>query len=283
MYSAEIKYVLKYIVLFVICCSCGLSAGAQDFTSYTFKQIGDVKLTLDVFKPVAAKGRSAVFIMFHGGGLINGDRKQMYPQCRFFAERGFVTVTADYRLLKDNSIPAEANVPDCIKDAKSAIRWVKLHAAELNIDTAKVILGGGSSGGFLAAEAALNTDISNASDNTSISTKALLLVLYNPAYTPHRRYAPPPVQYVNAKSPPTIMFFGDKDPYKPGGDEFYAALKKAGVKTELWVAKDQTHSFFNKDIWQLATSSKAFNFLLNAGLAKGTAAADVPDAPLTLQ
>jgi acetyl esterase/lipase len=270
-------------LIFFLVCSLTFNAFSQDPVSYAFKDIDGVKLTLDVFKPAILKGKSPVIIMFHGGGLINGDRKQMYPQCRFFAERGFVAITADYRLLKDNSIPAEVNVPNCIKDVKSAVRWVKQHATELNIDTTKVILGGGSSGGFLATEAALNNDINETTDDRKISTKALLLILYNPAYTPSRRYAPTPVQYVNAKTPPTIMFFGDKDPYKPGGDEFYAALKKANVKTELWVAKDQTHSFFNKEIWQRATSGMTFNFLLSTGLVKGIPAPTMADAPLTLQ
>jgi acetyl esterase len=278
----HIKTKALFLILFWVF-SLKFNAFPQQPVNYTFKNIDSVKLTLDVFKPATSKGKFPVIIMFHGGGLINGDRKQMYPQCQFFAERGFVTVTAEYRLLKDNSIPAEANVPNCIKDAKSAIRWVKLHAAELNIDTTRVILGGGSSGGFLATEAALNNDINETSDDRKISTKALLLILYNPAYTPPRRYAPTPVQYIDAKTPPAIMFFGDKDPYKPGGDEFYDALKKAGVKTELWVAKDQTHSFFNKPTWQLATSSKAYNFLISAGLTKDVVAVDIPDAPLTLQ
>ena len=43
----------------------------------------------------------------------------------------------------------------CIADAKSAIRWVRGHATELNIDENRIAAGGGSAGGYLAASTAL--------------------------------------------------------------------------------------------------------------------------------
>lgn len=264
----------------------GIKGFSQEFTTHIFKEADNIKLSLDVLAPSkesSGKGKSPVIIMFHGGGLVGGDRNQMHQQCQFFSDRGFVTVSADYRLLKKGAADPEADVPNCIRDAKSAIRWVKQHAADFNIDTTKVILGGGSAGGFLATEATLNNDINEATDNLAISTKALLLILYNPAYIPVKRYGPDVVPYVSSKTPPAIMFFGDQDHYKPGGDAFYKALANARVKTELWVAKGETHSFFNKKKWQEPTNRKAYNFLISSGLAKGTAMPDMADAPLMLQ
>jgi len=260
------------------------AALAQDFTTHVFKERDSIKLSLDVFKPAKVTAtKLPVIILFHGGGLVGGNRSQMHSQCRFFADKGFITVSADYRLLKKNSPEAQSAVPDCIRDAKSAIRWVKLHAAGFNIDTNKVILGGGSAGGFLATEATLNNDINDATDNLAVSTKGILLILYNPAYIPVKRYGPDVLQYVSSKTPPGIMFFGSQDHFKAGGDAFYNALKKAGVNTELWVAAGETHSFFNKDKWQLPTNSKAYNFLVKNGLAKGPALPEIKDAPLMLE
>lgn len=268
----------------VFCTWFSMTCYAQDFTTHVFKQADTTKLQLDVFRPASAgNAKMPVIIFFHGGGLINGNREQMYPQCKYFAAHGFVTVTADYRLLKSGPKAADPKVGNCIKDAKSAVRWVKLHAAEYNIDTTKVILGGGSSGGFLATEAALNTDINDAADSLSVSTRAVMLMLFNPAYIPAARYAPDAMQYAGKNTPPAILFYGDKDPYKPGGDQFYNQLNKAHVTTELWVAKGETHSFFNKTNWQQATCAKALEFLIKAGLAKGAAPADLPDASLILQ
>ena len=57
---------------------------------------------------------------------------------------------ADYRVLTRNNTKAIY----CLKDAKSAIRWVRKKAALLCIDPQKIIASGGSACGHLAAATA---------------------------------------------------------------------------------------------------------------------------------
>jgi hypothetical protein len=44
---------------------------------------------------------------------------------------------------------------ECVKDGKTAMRWVRTHAAELGIDPSRILAGGGSAGGHIAAATAL--------------------------------------------------------------------------------------------------------------------------------
>jgi hypothetical protein len=69
-------------------------------------------------------------VFFFGGGWVGGSPKQMYQQAKVMAEQGMVAFSADYRVASRNkTTPFE-----CVKDGKSAIRWLREHAAELGID-----------------------------------------------------------------------------------------------------------------------------------------------------
>jgi acetyl esterase len=257
---------------------------AQDFTTHVYKETVDSKLSLDVFLPIGkSSNKHSAIILFHGGALSAGQKEIMYDQCRFFSKMGMVAITPSYHLIPKNSVDLPLQVARCISDAKSALRWVKIHHAEFGIDTNLIVVGGGSAGGFLATEIALNEDINDITDDLKVSTKVKALVLYNPAYIPKTRYTPPPVQFISKKTPPAILFFGDKDTYKPGGDEFYNQLFQQKVKAEMWVAGGQKHSFYKQERWARATNAKSFNFLLDLGIVKGKRLPDYEDAVLNFQ
>lgn len=235
----------------------------------TYKSTDEGELQLDIFYPPAHDVRTEkkpVIIFFHGGAWIGGKRQQFYWQCDYFAERGLVAVTASYRFMKRKGEGYRATKEICIRDAKSAIRWVKEHARDLGIDTNLVILGGGSAGGHLATIAALDVEINDPDDDTTISTKAYALVLFNPAYQlSEQTFQPFPL--ISRQAPPTILFFGDQDKkWKPGGDAFYDALRSEDVNAEMWVAPAQSHGFFNDGGWNRSTCSKAESFLVSLGI-----------------
>ncbi|MDX2047316.1 MAG: alpha/beta hydrolase, partial [Chitinophagaceae bacterium] len=107
---------------------------------------GKRKLLLDAFYPKTGNGakRFAVIII-HGGGWRTGNRTLHYPLAQHLAGRGYVCFTPEYRL------STEALYPAAVYDIKAAIRWVRQHAEEFNIDTAKIAVAGHSAGGELAA------------------------------------------------------------------------------------------------------------------------------------
>lgn len=257
--------------------SCFFSMRAQQVNTHVYKTIDGKQLKLDVYTAeTISQAPQPVIIFFHGGGFIIGDRQLHADQCSYFTAKGMVAVSADYRLLAKGANP-QTEVANCIKDAKSAVRWVKLHASKFNIDTSRVFLAGASAGGFLASAAALYGDINENTDNLNVSVKAQALILLNPAYTPEKRYTPPPARYISSACPPVIFFYGDQDKFKLGGEHFFNLLKKAGVSAEWWIANGETHSFYHKSGWNKAICRKSYNFLLKNGFAKGKYEKEVPD------
>ena len=141
----------------------------------TYKTVGDTKLKLYIFAPAAASNTPAI-VFFFGGAWIMGSPQQFEDQCRHYAERGMVAITADYRVGSRQHVkPVQ-----CVADARSAIRWVRANAAKLGIDPNRIAAGGGSAGGHLAACTALITEFDEPNEDKNISATPNALVLFNP-------------------------------------------------------------------------------------------------------
>lgn len=260
------KACLLIIACWLSVCGFAQSPPAQTPKKFIYKTADNTDLPLYVFTPtVKSKLKTPVIILFHGGGWTAGVPDQMFRICNYFANRGVVVVSAAYRLLKKDGKQIIGNKENCLVDAKSAIRWTKLHGRQFNIDTAKVILGGGSAGGHLATMAALDTRINDPADS-HISTKAIAMLLFNPAYIPNEAPNLLPWGLISAKTPPSIEFFGTKDQLRKGGEQFYNELKKYNIRAELWNAPEQRHAFFNQPDWCDAVCVKADDFLVSLGL-----------------
>ena len=103
-------------------------------------------LQLDIFYPKAKRKQGYPAVMFiHGGGWRSGDRSQHIPMAQQLAARGYVTITAEYRL------STEALYPAAVHDLKAAIRWLRASAGQYSIDTTRIAVWGFSAGGQLAA------------------------------------------------------------------------------------------------------------------------------------
>ena len=87
-----------------------------------------------------------------------------------------VGVCVQYRLYKAGT---EVSVFECVKDARSAVRYVRAHATELGIDPQKFVVNGASAGGHLAAATALFA-FDEAGEDVSISCAPNALMLFSP-------------------------------------------------------------------------------------------------------
>jgi pectinesterase len=118
----------------------------QSHTNFPYVNTGTRDLHLDVFHPKkrSKKGYPAILII-HGGGWRTGNRTMHIPLAQHLAARGYVTITAEYRL------STEALYPAAVHDLKAAIRWIRTNAHLYHIDTQKVVGLGFSAGGQLAA------------------------------------------------------------------------------------------------------------------------------------
>ena len=104
---------------------------------------GGVDLKLDIGYP-KGKGPFPVILFFHGGGWQQGDKWHMHRWIQKFASSGYAGVAVGYRFAPEFKWPSQ------IQDAKTAVRYLRAHAKELNIDPNRIGAMGESAGGYLA-------------------------------------------------------------------------------------------------------------------------------------
>ena len=149
-----------------------------------YKQVDDQLLSVDVFYPneLPENQQFPAIAFFHGGGWVFGSPEEFHGACERYAKKGFVTFSFQYRLSinEDGSYPNPDISPiESVKDARSAIRWLREHAGELNIDPNKIIVSGQSAGGQLALSTALMDNINEQSDDPDVSPEPNALLLYS--------------------------------------------------------------------------------------------------------
>jgi len=106
-------------------------------------------LRLRIYTPLG-QGPFPLLVFFHGSGFVLCSLDTHDGICRNLAAgAGCVVASVDYRLAPEHPFPAAPE--DCLL----ATRWCAAHAAELGADPARLIVGGDSAGGNLAAVTAL--------------------------------------------------------------------------------------------------------------------------------
>jgi acetyl esterase/lipase len=254
-----------------------INSFAQDQILY--KTVDTTQLYLTVY-PLAIKEpnkKSPAIVFFFGGGWNSGTVKQFEPQALYFSQRGMVCILVDYRVKeKHKTTPFES-----LKDAKSAMRYIRAHANELRIDPSKIVAAGGSAGGHLAAAAATINDYNESTDNTTISCTPDALVLFNPVFDngpggygyerigeAYKNFSP--LHNIKSGAPPTIVFLGDKDHLVPVETAKYykTIMEKVKSRCDLFVYEGQGHGFFNyKNLeYYKKTVSETDTFLQSIGI-----------------
>lgn len=274
------------IIVFAVSLVSTLQAQRPTFPEPTekrvYKEVTGQKLELWMWKPAdwkASDKRSAV-VFYHGGGWRGGAPTAFARQSAKLAERGMVAFSVQYRLTSQGGVTIE----DCVKDAKSAFRWVRSHAAEMGIDPDKIAAGGGSAGGHLAAALATLDEINDPADDAKVSTRPTALVLFNPAVnldlplvmngkTEDQKkeiLRISPYHQLKAGHPPTIIFHGDHDTTVPVQtvEAYTARVKELGGACEVSITPGQEHAFFNKEPYIWDTLKLAEGFLAAQGLLK---------------
>jgi acetyl esterase/lipase len=228
-------------------------------------------------------------ILFHGGSWNGGDLEQFRYACHYFASRGLVAATVNYRTLsKEESaeLPViETRKRVCITDAKSAIRWFKQHADEFGMDSGRIIAGGGSAGGHVSVLASMNPGLNDSSDPDGIDTSVAAYLLFNPAFmqTDVRDDEVNVLLHIKAPFAPALVLFGDKDPFLRGWKMVSDKLASTGNRCiELQIAEGQGHSFYANEPWCGVTLIAADRFLVKQGFLKGEPTLAMPVTGETL-
>ena len=193
-----------------------------------------------------------------------------------------ITVLAAYRV---NSLPPTTPF-EAVKDAKSAIRFLRKYADELNIDPQKIVASGGSAGGHLAAATGTLPGLDELGEDLNISSKADALVLFNPVFDNgpdgygydrigERYLEISPLHNIRENTPPTIVFLGTEDKLIPvkTAENYKAKMEEIGSRCDLHLYAEAKHGFFNKS----KSKGKFFKltvretdlFLVSLGFLKG--------------
>ncbi|MGW8314274.1 MAG: alpha/beta hydrolase [Bacteroidales bacterium] len=225
------------IVLLLILATVSLRAQSGEdrvvMEQQVYKRIQGFELTVDMFYAEGAMeaGIHPAIAFFHGGGWATGDPSEFHEACLRYARHGMITFSFRYRLSvnTDGTIPHPGITPvECVKDARSAMRWIREHAAELHVDPERVVACGQSAGGQLALSTALAGHVNEATDNLTISPVPDALILYSSNVNTLEAWADmlmgerreeiwsiSPQHNLKPGLPPTIEFHGEEDGMVP--------------------------------------------------------------------
>ncbi len=249
---------------------------------------GNEAWKLDLAMPTKREDSPRPAIVFiHGGGWRNGDKRTppfLNPTLDY-ASKGYVCVTVNYRLLKDES----TNIGHCIQDVKNAVRWLRAHAEKYNVDPNRIGATGNSAGAHLSVmlglcpkEAGLEGDGPYQEFSSEVQAVAasatptsFLIPMSDRArerFAAERKNSNPkrealnkmisPISYVSADTPPLLLFHeaSDKTVGVYQSDTFVQALREAGAKDVNYVLfGDGTgHGTFQRNIAVTEPMREAF-------------------------
>ena len=120
------------------------AAGTQ--LTLAFATAGSDSMRMDLALPVRA-GPHPVVVLLHGGGWENGDRSDMHREMRVLSGQGYAAAAVSYRLTR---APRDV-FPAAVQDVRCAVRWLRAHAAELDLDATRFGALGFSAGAHLAS------------------------------------------------------------------------------------------------------------------------------------
>jgi acetyl esterase len=205
-------------------------------------------------------------VFFHGGGWVIGDLDSHDVVCRKLAhEAELIVISVDYRLAPEHRFPA------AVDDAITATKWIAANARQFGIDTARLMVGGDSAGGNLAAVVTLAardgngpkiagqvliypaTDFSmkhpsHAEPETSILLTHSVIGWFMNHYLGDADVNDWRASPARAKTliglPPAYVLTAGADPLRDEGHEYAGRLKQAGVDVTYRHFPGQFHGFF---------------------------------------
>ncbi|MBE9228779.1 alpha/beta hydrolase [Phormidium sp. LEGE 05292] len=216
----------------------------------TFATLDNVKLTLNVYRPLAT-GKYPTIIMIYGGAWRSGTPNNDEKFSCYMASQGYAVIAIDYRHAPKYKFPVQ------LEDVKTALSYIQTHADSLEVDRDRIALMGRSAGAHLAMLAAYQPD--------AIPVKAVVNY-YGPVNLTKGYYDPPfpdpintrdvlekflggtpeelkelyqqasPINYVRPNLPPSLLVYAGRDHLvKPTfGRQLYAQLRENGNQV-IWL------------------------------------------------
>ncbi|QFG68633.1 alpha/beta hydrolase [Ornithinimicrobium pratense] len=250
--------------------------GAMSLSGLTYGVVrGFRPLVLDLHIPEGAEAPVPVVVWIHGGGWMEGDRRQVplqWGQQVVFdtvVAAGMAVATVDYRLL------GEAPFPACVHDCVAAVRYLRHFADDLGLDPDRIGLWGESAGAHLASMVAFLGSRGEADPRLlgsvgvadgRVDSQAVVLFYgaeslealvgdhdFGPAPfgdNPAMVRAMAPIEHVHDGIPPVLLMHGDRDGIVDAehSRRLHAALRDAGVDSTMEITPGADHCFLGTPI-----------------------------------
>jgi acetyl esterase len=242
-------------------------AGENDFTGTVEEaQISEDVTALVYRQPSVTPG--PVLLYFHPGGFVAGDAHGIDGCARRLAHAtGMSVASVNYRLAPEHKFPA------ALDDAYAAVQWAAHRGTEFGWDPQRIIVGGDSAGGNLAAAvcqltrerggprlsaqllvgALLDYDVSTASHRAFGSTFGTLTSRDVDWFFSHYvnsadELSDPRVSPLRASGlsglPPAVIVAGALDPLRDESIRYSERLREAGVHVDLRIVPRMIHGFW---------------------------------------
>ena len=232
---------------------------------------GGIKKTFDLIVPDGRSQRPPLLIWIHGGGWCGGE-KRICNDFERFCWRGYAVLSIDYRFSQDAPFPAQ------LIDCRTAVRWARAHAAQYGYCADRLLVGGSSAGGHLAAmlgvtngQAEYNVgpylEYSSAVQavvdefgpadlepkKLPVLNRELSVLLEDNPETARRAS---PARLVSGREPPFLILHGADDPSVPveQSRNFAEALHKAGCTVRYYEVPGGAHGFDTPESYALLTN-----------------------------
>lgn len=224
-----------------------------------YGRVGAATLTLDLYRPRTLADPVPGLLFVHGGGW-SAKGKDFYTYWSlYYARRGYVCASVEYR------VSSEALYPAAVKDVKCAIKWMRANALELGVDPERIGLVGQSAGAHLAMMAAYDPEDAapQLSGARGASTHVQALVqFYGPTDltlpdelqaneavhtflgktyedAPELYAEASPITYVTQDDPPTLVFHGTVDDIVPVSHADALVAKLVALKVPVWYDRQE--------------------------------------------
>ena len=251
----------------------------RGYKEFTYKQTPECELRIYFKMPEgwSEKDKRPVMVFFFGGGWTGGSPFACVREAEHFAKSGIIVGLADYRVRNRQGTMLDK----CAEDARSAVRWVRANSAKLGANPDRLIVGGGSAGGHIAACTAVADAPNSTTDDLRVSCTPNALLLYYPVASlvdGSRGFAfqrllgedlakkLSPVRNVTKSWPPTVMFSGTADIELANGILLHNKAKEAGVNFELYLAEGRGHGVARTGSRDFAWLNYATDFFMRAGV-----------------
>ena len=229
----------------------------------TMEGVGGTTLRAAIYRPTPSAEPAPVLVYIHGGGFRTGTFTETAADLRWFADKGWLVVSIEYRLAS----PGQPTWDKAMRDATCGLAWASRNSAELGGDPSRLALMGDSAGGNLAINVGFAAAAGRATDDcpSPVPVPSAIAVLYPavdvesiyadgypipgfepvsliedylggpPERFPERVAAVSSASYITPDAPPTLAILPKKDSLvvARGTEAFAREAQAAGVDLQL--------------------------------------------------